>query len=203
MRKEKKRRKINKYAGEIAKLTATQVLSAFFELALPFFEASSIYRTSARQVRREIDFDKTNIREKIQYLRQRGMIESFVEDKERYFELTPKAIETIKHKEYQNISIPRPDSWDKKWRLVIFDIPEDDKVGRNIFRGKITSLGFKQIQKSVYAYPFECSKEIVKISNHLGLNKFITIIFADIIQGEEKLIEQFLDDDIISNDDLI
>jgi CRISPR-associated endonuclease Cas2 len=198
----KKKRK-NKYAGEIIKLKATQALGVIFNLALPFFEASSVYRASARQIRREIDYDRTNIREKIAYLKKVGMIESFVENKERYFELTSKAIEAIKCNEYQNISISRPEIWDKKWRLVIFDIAEEDKAGRNALRNKLKLLGFRQIQKSVYAYPFECSKEIIKISNHLNLNKYVTIIIAEIIQGEDKIIEQFLDDGILSNDDLI
>lgn len=47
--------------------------------------------------------------------------------------------------------------WDRKWRIVIFDIPEDKRYIRDRLRIKLKELGFGMIQKSVWisAYPFE------------------------------------------------
>ena len=47
------------------------------------------------------------------------------------------------------ISIPIPVHWDKKWRIVIFDIPEKHKGAREALRIKLSELGFIQFQKSV------------------------------------------------------
>ena len=199
----RKRRRTNKYTGEIIKLTAAQVLSSIFELALPFFATSSIYRTSARRIHREIDEDKTNLKEKIHYLKKMGMIESFVENKETYYELTPKATSHIERIKYDDIKITRTRRWDKKWRIVIFDVPEDKKTGRDLFRRKIMSIGFRQIQKSVYVYPFECTEQMLKVSSFLNLSRFVTIVIAEIVQGEESMIENFLDEKILKNDDLL
>jgi DNA-binding transcriptional regulator PaaX len=50
--------------------------------------------------------------------------------------------------------------WDKKWRMVVFDIPEKLKASRNALREKLKELGFYELQKSVWVFPYECKNEI-------------------------------------------
>src|SRR3989338_9033839 len=40
--------------------------------------------------------------------------------------------------------------WDKKWRLVLYDIEEKQKTTRELVRRKLKELGFAQFQKSVW-----------------------------------------------------
>ena len=60
--------------------------------------------------------------------------------------------------EYQinELKIKKPDKWDGKWRIVIFDIPEKKKKAREVLRAKLKDLGFKELQKSVFVLPYEC-----------------------------------------------
>src|SRR5688500_8289137 len=44
--------------------------------------------------------------------------------------------------------------WDGKWRFLIFDIPEKLKHGRDALRNKIKELGFHELQKSVFVFPY-------------------------------------------------
>lgn len=44
--------------------------------------------------------------------------------------------------------------WDKQWRLVMFDIPEKHKTGRDFLAGNLKRVGFLAIQRSVFIYPF-------------------------------------------------
>ncbi len=58
-------------------------------------------------------------------------------------------------------SVPeRPRVWDRKWRIILFDIPTHERVKRNAFRTLIRRLGAVMLQKSVWVYPFECSDQI-------------------------------------------
>ena len=50
--------------------------------------------------------------------------------------------------------------WRNGWYMVIFDVPENERVKRDYMRRFLLSIGFKQYQKSVYIFPFECIKEI-------------------------------------------
>lgn len=45
--------------------------------------------------------------------------------------------------------------WDRKWRIVIFDIEEEQRSIRDSFRLKLKELGFGQLQKSVWLTPFD------------------------------------------------
>ncbi|MBI4708765.1 MAG: CRISPR-associated endonuclease Cas2 [Candidatus Portnoybacteria bacterium] len=51
-------------------------------------------------------------------------------------------------------------AWDRKWRIVIFDIPEEQKMARDAFRFRLKKIGFHELQKSVFVHPFECEDEI-------------------------------------------
>lgn len=58
--------------------------------------------------------------------------------------------------------------WDRKWRILVFDIKEANKNKRNKLRRKIYSLGFGKFQKSVYISPFSVD---LKMRNYLKENE--------------------------------
>lgn len=63
-------------------------------------------------------------------------------------------------------------SWDRKWRLVAFDIPEKQRIKRITLRNKLLSLSFGQWQKSVYISPYNFSQEINQFLKHKKLFNF-------------------------------
>jgi phenylacetic acid degradation operon negative regulatory protein len=50
--------------------------------------------------------------------------------------------------------------WDGKWRGIIFDVPETSRRDRDFLRKELSWIGFKEVQKSVWIYPFEAEKEL-------------------------------------------
>ena len=76
--------------------------------------------------------------------------------------------------------------WDKKWRIVIFDIPQDLHKYRVKFRKKIKSLGLEMLQKSVFVFPYPCEEEIGDIAGDLGVSDYVDIIVAESIGSREK-----------------
>ncbi len=81
------------------------------------------------------------------------------------------------------ITIKKPPSWDKLWRVVIFDIPEEESKGRVALRAKLKELGFYPLQKSVYIHPYECKDEIdfiVEIFDLVSYVRFLRVKDVDI-----------------------
>lgn len=76
--------------------------------------------------------------------------------------------------------------WDKKWRIVIFDIPEELHSARVRFRRKLKSLGFVMLQKSVFVFPYPCHEEIGDICNKLEVSDCVDIIVAESAGFKEK-----------------
>lgn len=75
-------------------------------------------------------------------------------------------------------------TWDGKWRMLIFDVPEELRNGRNALRWKIKKLGFYELQKSVFVIPYECKKEIDFIVNFFGMRPYVHYGVLE-IAGEE------------------
>jgi len=82
--------------------------------------------------------------------------------------------------------------WDRKWRIVVFDIPEKPfKKQRDIFRSKLKSLGFYLLQKSVFVCPFVCEEELGYVTSHLEIGDYVDVIIADSIGFREEEIKKF------------
>lgn len=90
------------------------------------------------------------------------------------------------HYKLDELKIKKPDKWDKKWRMVIFDIPEKNKKAREALRMKLKELGFKELQKSVFVYPYECEDEIDFIVEVFELRSHVRFLRVDSFTNEEQ-----------------
>ena len=77
-----------------------------------------------------------------------------------------------------NLKIKKPAKWDSIWRIVIFDIPEYLKQGRNALASKLKQLGFYPLQKSVFIYPYDCQNEVDFITEIFDLRPYVRFILA-------------------------
>jgi DNA-binding transcriptional regulator PaaX len=87
---------------------------------------------------------------------------------------------------FQNMIIKR-ENWDGKWRIVIFDIPEKIKKARDALREKLKELGFYELQKSVFVFPYECRDEIEFIIEFFNLRKYVRIGILESVDNELHL----------------
>jgi len=70
--------------------------------------------------------------------------------------LSKKGWDEFRAYEFARKQLEIPKTWDKKWRLLIFDIPEKRKFIREKVRRFLRSLNFHRLQDSVWVYPYEC-----------------------------------------------
>ena len=76
--------------------------------------------------------------------------------------------------------------WDKKWRVVFFDIPEKLHTKRDIFRSRLRNLGFYPLQKSMLALPFKCGSDIAELCRQLKISQYVDILTAESIGAKEE-----------------
>jgi len=76
------------------------------------------------------------------------------------------------------MEIKRPKQWDRLWRLVIFDIPEEERKGRGALSSKLKELGFYPMQKSVFVHPYECKNEIDFIVELFNLRPYVRLFIV-------------------------
>ena len=74
--------------------------------------------------------------------------------------------------------------WDKKWRIVLYDIPEDERESRDAFRGHLADLGFRKLQHSAGICAYDCKNEIEFFIELLNIRKYVRYIVAESIDDE-------------------
>lgn len=87
---------------------------------------------------------------------------------------------------FDNMKIKK-EHWDGRWRLVIFDIPEKIRTGRNALRRKLRALGFYELQKSALIFPYTCEKELEFIIEFFGMRRFVRVCVVQSIDNEPHL----------------
>ncbi len=123
-------------------------------------------------------------------LQKEGCIETTEKNHQIYIKLTQKGREKAGWLQIDNLEIKKPKKWDKKWRIVIFDISQLKKVYREAFRGKLKELGFYPLQKSVWITPFECCNEIKLLKEFFGLTEKEVRLIEAINIGEDDYLKK-------------
>lgn len=84
-------------------------------------------------------------------------------------------------------SILTPKRWDKKWRLVLFDIPEERRNGRDMLRAWLKKLKFHQLQASVFIHPYDCKDEYDFLVEMYDMRKHVRYAVLENIDNEKHL----------------
>jgi DNA-binding transcriptional regulator PaaX len=128
----------------------------------------------------------SQIRASAYYLKKRGLIEFIKEDDNNMMmRITDNGKRYLKKFDIDDMALNRPKVWDKKWRLVIFDVPEKHKRAREALRQKLKDLGFEKLQKSVWVTPFPCNDEIRFLREIFNISFNVDVVITDDIGYHE------------------
>jgi len=108
--------------------------------------------------------------------------------------LTNKGKKRLVEYSLSSLEIRKPEKWDGKWRVLMFDIPAHSKAydyARDALRNKIKALGFHQIQKSVWVYPYECEDELLFIAEMFKVQNYVEIMTVEKILHEKVVRKNF------------
>jgi len=101
-------------------------------------------------------------------------------------EITKAGKKHLRKIDFDNLSLTKPNVWDKKWRMVIFDIPEKKKKAREALRQKLKDLNMVKLQDSIWVTPYPCEDEIAFIKSIFNLSDYwLDIIVSDNIGAQE------------------
>lgn len=114
-----------------------------------------------------------------------GYIEKVVKDGIPYLRLTSRGKSRIE-RDFPLLAVQRG-KWDRKWRIVIFDIEEINKQTREKFRHKLKELGFGMLQESVFISPYDIAKDFAEFIEAQGLSDSAYVLeVSTIVVGDMK-----------------
>ena len=90
------------------------------------------------------------------------------------------------------LRITKPPHWDGKWRIVLFDIPEQShRQARDVLRGKLKEWEFYPLQKSAWVCPWPCENEIQLAAELYKISHYVNVVVAEKISGDMPLRKHF------------
>lgn len=87
---------------------------------------------------------------------------------------TPKGLHRLQDARIKNLTIPTPDSWDGRWRMVMFDIPVRHNQRRTLFTRQLQKLRFTRLRDSTWVYPYACFPQLDELARHHKVQQFVT-----------------------------
>lgn len=105
--------------------------------------------------------------------------------------LTAEGRKLLRRWQFMDFKLNQPRRWDKKWRVMIFDIPEQKRKVRDQVRYVFSQAGLKRLQDSVWVYPYDCEDLLTLLKTDLGVGKHILYLIVDELENDKYLREEF------------
>ena len=117
--------------------------------------------------------------------------QGLLEERRGYLRLTPDGSRLLRQLEYADFKLIKPKRWDGKWRVLIFDIPEKNRLLRNKVRTTLISIGFIRLQDSVWVYPYDCEDLMSLLKADFRVGKDMLYMIIESMEDGELLQQQF------------
>ena len=145
-------------------ITAKEILLTLAEVGIftvattsPYFLSAVIKQYFKSQSRKRREAQQRTLRElaKRKYISFKEQNNGTVK-----IELTHQGRLMVRQYNLENMKLQKPKRWDKRWRVLLYDIPTYNKKASDAFREKLKQLRLYQLQKSVWVSPYDCISEI-------------------------------------------
>lgn len=136
-------------------------------------------------------FNKSRLKQKIKELHKQKSIRIYQVGDKYIMQLTNKGRKRMLKYNLEDLQVPKQEKWDEKWRIVAYDIPEDKKPGREALRTTLKRLGFYELQKSLYLYPYPCSDIIEFIREFYEIGEYVDLITVGYLENQEAYKKYF------------
>lgn len=122
------------------------------------------------------DYKSTDFTGAVSRMLRTGYIEKIVRNGESYLRLT----NTAKNKLTRDFSFFswRQKKWDGLWRIVFYDVPEENKSAREKLQAKLCELGFGMAKESTYITPYDVAEDLREFLVEQKLGEFVFVCVA-------------------------
>ena len=105
--------------------------------------------------------------------------------------LTTKGERALRILRLRDFALQKPKRWDKKWRVLIFDIPEKRKKLREQIRRTLALIGFVRLQDSVWLYPYDCEDLITLLKADFHVGKDVLYMIVESLEYDSRFRQMF------------
>lgn len=136
-------------------------------------------------------FDERRLRWRLKQMRRSKLIKIYVSGDRYVVQITTKGRKRLLQYRLRDLQISTPRRWDGRWRIVAYDIPNTKSHARDMIRETLKRLGFLQLQRSVYLFPYPCGDAIEFLREVYRIGEHTTLLTVGYLEGEGAYKEYF------------
>lgn len=177
-------REILKLVGAGAFLAASIAIPNLPRAVKPFLKNENEFEVWKR-------FNISYLKRTLKRLEKEKFVEFDEEDGMQIVKISENGRKRIVRFALNELEIRKPKIWDKKWRLISFDLPEKLKSERKIFVEYLNAWGFYPLHKSVYLHAYPCLKEIDFLREYLRIGAYVRLFIVSSIENDNLFLDFF------------
>jgi DNA-binding transcriptional regulator PaaX len=128
-------------------------------------------QTLLRKSRKTVNYQRI-----LAELKRQGLVHITQEQDRLHYTITPAGVHRLQQIILDEIKIEVPKKWDKKWRVVSFDVPINQSRQRAIFTQRLQSYNFVMLKKSMWVHPAPCFEQIEQIAQHYNIMRYCALL---------------------------
>jgi DNA-binding transcriptional regulator PaaX len=109
-------------------------------------------------------------------LKRQGLVHITQDEDRMHYTVTPAGVHRLQLLMLDEIVIDIPKKWDKKWRIVCFDVPSTKSKERAAFTHKLQKFNFVMLQKSMWIHPASCLEQIEQLASYYNVMRYCTLL---------------------------
>ncbi|MDO8558620.1 MAG: hypothetical protein Q7S09_05590 [bacterium] len=166
---------------------------AFLFLLEKVFELGSLPFEVFDQATAHGGFGKRTLGSALSGVRKRGYVKTIRKHHAQspMLVLTPKGNLRILLERCKLLQSEERKPWDKKWRIIIFDIPERLRAHRDFLRRHLVSFGFAKLHKSVWITPRRISPELIQLLWEMRIKIYTRCMVVEHMDYDKDLLKKF------------
>jgi DNA-binding transcriptional regulator PaaX len=135
---------------------------------------------------------KYQINETLSRLVKKGLVVFVEKDGRKFARLTAQGARRLQLEQQKAaLQLTKKKRWDKRWRIIIFDIPERRRGMRGRLRAIMQECGFVRLQYSVWVYPHDCEELTVLLKTELKAGSSVLYMVVEKIENDTWLKKYF------------
>ena len=136
---------------------------------------------------------KHQVNDTLMRLANKGFVVFIRENGRKLVRITPAGRRVLALEEQKTtLQLQKKKRWDKRWRVVIFDIPEYRRGTRDKLRLTMRTAGFYRLQDSVWIYPYDCEDFMALVKADLQIGNAVLYMVVEKIENDSKVKTHFM-----------
>lgn len=105
--------------------------------------------------------------------------------------ITNKGRQKVLRLALDSLEIKKSKIWDRRWRLVSFDLPEKRASIRKILVEYLLDWGFYPLHKSVYLHAYPSFKKVDFLREYFGIGEYVRMFTITEIENDRQFKDFF------------